>query len=76
VSQVSFAELGLPSELVDVLSRKLITEPFDIQALAIPDALVGKDILGRAPTGSGKTLAFGLPMLARLEREQRSTLAA
>ena len=65
---VSFAELGLPSELVDVLSRKLITEPFDIQALAIPDALVGKDILGRAPTGSGKTLAFGLPMLARLEK--------
>ncbi len=68
MSQVSFAELGLPSELVDVLSRKLITEPFDIQALAIPDALVGKDILGRAPTGSGKTLAFGLPMLTRLEK--------
>ena len=68
MSHVSFAELGLPSELVDVLSRKLITEPFDIQALAIPDALVGKDILGRAPTGSGTTLAFGLPMLARLEK--------
>ncbi|MGB5757990.1 MAG: DEAD/DEAH box helicase, partial [Acidimicrobiales bacterium] len=54
--------------MVEVLERKLITEPFEIQTLTIPDALVGRDILGRAPTGSGKTLAFGLPMLARLER--------
>lgn len=67
MSQGTFAELGLPSELVDVLSRNLIKEPFEIQALAIPDALEGRDILGRAPTGSGKTLAFGLPMLARME---------
>ncbi|MGI9595366.1 MAG: DEAD/DEAH box helicase [Acidimicrobiales bacterium] len=68
MSQTTFAELGLPSELVEVLDRKLIKEPFEIQSLAIPDAMVGQDILGRAPTGSGKTLAFGLPMLARLER--------
>ena len=68
MSSPTFAELGLPSELVEVLERKLITEPFEIQTLTIPDALVGRDILGRAPTGSGKTLAFGLPMLARLER--------
>lgn len=68
MSQGTFAELGLPSEMVKVLERKLITEPFDIQAMAIPDALQGIDILGRAPTGSGKTLAFGLPMLARLDR--------
>ncbi|MCL4169350.1 UNVERIFIED_CONTAM: hypothetical protein GTU68_015254, partial [Idotea baltica] len=60
--------LGLPSELVEALKRKLITEPFEIQSLTIPDALEGLDILGRAPTGSGKTMAFGLPMLARLER--------
>lgn len=43
-----------------------IVEPFEIQTLTIPDALLGHDILGRAPTGSGKTLAFGLPALARL----------
>ncbi len=65
---VRFADLGLPAELVEVLDRNLITEPFEIQALAIPDALIGRDILGRAPTGSGKTLAFGLPLLARLEK--------
>ncbi len=66
MSQETFAGLGLPGELVEVLDRRLITEPFEIQAKAVPDALIGRDILGRAPTGSGKTLAFGLPMLARL----------
>ncbi len=66
MSSPTFAELGIPSELVGVLDRRLITEPFEIQTMAIPDGLVGRDILGRAPTGSGKTLAFGLPMLARL----------
>ncbi|MBA3745695.1 DEAD/DEAH box helicase, partial [Sporichthya sp.] len=40
--------------------------PFAIQSRALPDALAGRDVLGRAQTGSGKTLAFGLPMLARL----------
>jgi len=43
-----------------------MSEPFAIQARALPDAIAGRDILGRAQTGSGKTLAFGLPMLARL----------
>jgi len=40
--------------------------PFAIQARALPDALAGRDVLGRAQTGSGKTLAFGLPLLTRL----------
>ena len=63
-----FDALGVPNELVDALERAGITEPFDIQRATIPDALAGRDVLGRAPTGSGKTLAFGLPMLAGLER--------
>src|ERR1700685_3450649 len=42
------------------------TPPFAIQARALPDALAGRDVLGRAETGSGKTLAFGLPLLTRL----------
>jgi superfamily II DNA/RNA helicase len=71
VSNTTFAELGLPSELVEALERKLISEPFDIQSLTIPDALAGLDILGRAPTGSGKTLAFGLPMLANLAQGRK-----
>lgn len=64
----SFTELGVPDDLVRVLEDQGITSPFPIQALAIPDGLAGRDILGKAKTGSGKTLAFGIPIAARLER--------
>ena len=62
----TFADLGLPRDIVNVLRKEGITEPFPIQEAAIPDALAGRDVLGRGPTGSGKTFTFGLPMLARL----------
>src|SRR5215469_15926082 len=62
----TFAELGLGAGLVQALSARGIREPFAIQARALPDALAGRDVLGRAETGSGKTLAFGLPMLSRI----------
>lgn len=62
----TFASLGVPDDLVAVLDRQGIKAPFEIQAATIPDALAGKDVLGRAPTGSGKTLAFGIPMIAGL----------
>ena len=70
----AFADLGLPAALVAPLAASGITEPTPIQAQAIPDALAGRDVLGRARTGSGKTLAFGLPLLARLAavRDKRS----
>ncbi|MBT8216597.1 MAG: DEAD/DEAH box helicase [Acidimicrobiia bacterium] len=64
----TFTQLGLPDALTRTLAKNGITEPFPIQAASIPDALDGRDILGRAPTGSGKTLAFGLPLLARVEQ--------
>jgi len=64
-----FAALGLAPRLVERLAREGITEPFPIQASTIPDALAGRDVLGRGRTGSGKTLAFGLPTLARLAHE-------
>jgi superfamily II DNA/RNA helicase len=62
----SFAELGVHPRLVTVLAARGILAPFAIQSRAIPEALAGRDILGRAQTGSGKTLAFGLPLLTRL----------
>src|SRR6201994_3424261 len=62
----SFAGLGVHPRLVTALAARGIREPFAIQSRAIPDALTGRDILGRAQTGSGKTLAFGLPLLTRL----------
>ncbi|WP_305095243.1 DEAD/DEAH box helicase [Prescottella sp. R16] len=67
---MTFAEIGLPEPVVAALARNEITVPSPIQAMAIPDAIAGKNILGRAQTGSGKTLAFGLPMLARLARHE------
>ncbi len=63
---VTFASLGVPAPLVAVLDDTGITTPFPIQAAALPDALAGRDILGRAKTGSGKTLGFSLPLVARL----------
>ncbi|MDT4891003.1 MAG: hypothetical protein QOE97_38 [Pseudonocardiales bacterium] len=62
----TFGELGLPHDLVAALVRGGMTAPFPIQAATIPDALAGRDLLGRAATGSGKTLGFGLPLIARL----------
>jgi superfamily II DNA/RNA helicase len=60
-----FDRFELPAPLVRTLTEAGITEPFPIQAATIPDALAGRDVLGRGQTGSGKTLAFGLPLLAR-----------
>ncbi|MEU0373971.1 DEAD/DEAH box helicase [Streptomyces sp. NPDC006283] len=64
--QTTFADLGLPEGVVRKLAQNGVTTPFPIQAATIPDALAGKDILGRGRTGSGKTLSFGLPTLATL----------
>jgi superfamily II DNA/RNA helicase len=72
VESSAFDSLGLPARLVRALERSGITTPFPIQAATIPDALAGRDVLGRGQTGSGKTLAFGLPMLARLAASGRS----
>ncbi|MFD8720879.1 DEAD/DEAH box helicase [Streptomyces sp. NPDC059629] len=61
----TFADLDLPAEVLRTLGELGVREPFPIQAATLPNALVGRDILGRGRTGSGKTLAFGLPLLAR-----------
>jgi superfamily II DNA/RNA helicase len=65
---MSFAALGVPSNLVEHLKQRGITEAFPIQEAALPDALAGRDVVGKAVTGSGKTLAFGLPLMARLTK--------
>jgi superfamily II DNA/RNA helicase len=69
----TFDELGLPQRLTEALAKRDIMAPFAIQRRALPDALAGRDVLGRAQTGSGKTLAFGLPLLVRLATDERST---
>ena len=63
---VSFAAAGVPAPLVAALAAMGITTPFPIQAATLPDALAGRDILGRGQTGSGKTLGFCIPLAAGL----------
>src|SRR3954447_17601958 len=65
-TDTTFAALGVPAPLVEVLAASGITAPFPIQVATLPDTLAGRDVLGRGRTGSGKTLAFSLPLVARL----------
>lgn len=62
----TFADLGVPDDLVAVLADGGITSPFPIQTMTLAASLDGRDITGKAQTGSGKTLAFGIPMVDRV----------
>ncbi|GAA5106215.1 DEAD/DEAH box helicase [Alloalcanivorax gelatiniphagus] len=64
---MTFAALGVPSSLAQILEQQGITTPTPIQAATLPDSLAGRDVLGRGRTGSGKTYAFLLPLVARLD---------
>jgi len=66
----TFAQLGVPESISRALEGRGITEPFQIQAATIGDALAGHDVCGRAPTGSGKTIAFGIPLVATIGRAE------
>jgi len=62
-----FADLGVAGPICESLAAQGITAAFPIQALTLPIALTGHDVIGQARTGTGKTLAFGIPMLQRLD---------
>jgi ATP-dependent RNA helicase DeaD len=68
----SFAELGLPPELLKAVAHMGFEEASHIQAQAIPPLLAGADIVGQSQTGSGKTLAFALPAVARVDVQVRA----
>lgn len=63
---MSFADLGVATPLARALAHSGFTQPFPIQSATLPDAIKGRDVLGRGQTGSGKTLAFSLALLTRL----------
>ena len=63
---LSFNNLGVHPAIIPALKAAGITSAFPIQTATLPDAIAGRDILGRGQTGSGKTLAFGLAMITRL----------
>nr|WP_284290117.1 DEAD/DEAH box helicase [Angustibacter aerolatus] len=65
VPERTFADYAVRPEMVEALARVGILHPFPIQAMTLPVALDGHDIIGQAKTGTGKTLGFGLPLLQR-----------
>ncbi len=66
-----FIHFGLRDDLLEGLSAIGFQNPSPIQLAAIPELLLGRDLVGQAQTGTGKTAAFGLPLLHRLDPEQR-----
>ena len=60
---IPFGQLGVAEPIRAALAAAGITTAFPIQALTLPIALAGHDVIGQARTGTGKTLAFGLPIL-------------
>ncbi len=67
----SFADLGLSEPLLKAVTSLGYEQPSPIQAEAIPHLLEGKSLLGVAQTGTGKTAAFALPLLSRIEPNQK-----
>src|SRR5580658_3139238 len=65
-SAKTFRDLGVTEPICAALEAAGIITAFPIQALALPIALDGYDLIGQARTGTGKTLAFGIPLLQRL----------
>ncbi|GAA4411764.1 DEAD/DEAH box helicase [Fodinibacter luteus] len=75
----SFSDFPIHPDIVAALAEHDITSPFPIQAMTLPVALSGHDIIGQAKTGTGKTLGFGIPILNRVvspRDEAFETLAA
>jgi superfamily II DNA/RNA helicase len=63
VATQTFADFDVRADIVQSLADKGIVSPFPIQAMTLPVALRGRDIIGQAKTGTGKTLGFGIPLL-------------
>ncbi len=64
-ADLTFADFDVHPDIVAALADAGILTPFPIQAMTLPVALSGHDIIGQAKTGTGKTLGFGVPMLNR-----------
>ena len=71
----TFRDFGIAEPICAALEAQGITTAFPIQALAMPVALDGHDLIGQARTGTGKTLAFGIPILERLDKATREPSA-
>ena len=71
----AFRDFGIAEPICAALEAEGITTAFPIQALTLPIALDGHDVIGQARTGTGKTFAFGIPILERLGEARREPAA-
>ena len=74
-ADLTFADLGLDPDVLQSVKDAGYIHPTPIQALAIPLALEGRDLIGLAQTGTGKTAAFALPILNQLKGGPRRSRA-
>jgi ATP-dependent RNA helicase RhlE len=70
---MTFHMLNLPEPILRALTDAGYETPTEIQAQAIPPALEGRDIMGRAATGTGKTAAFAIPILVGLSQSESAS---
>jgi ATP-dependent RNA helicase DeaD len=75
MSDITFQELELIEPLLDAIRTLGYEKPSPVQALTIPVALAGRDLVGLSQTGSGKTAAFGLPLLQKLDLKRKEVQA-
>lgn len=71
----TFAEFAISEEVLQAVSDMGFEEPTPIQVMAIPQILEGNDVTGQAQTGTGKTAAFGIPIIERLDPENKNVQA-
>ncbi len=69
---MTFENLNLIEPILRALQHEGYTHPTPIQQQAIPELLLGKDLLGCAQTGTGKTAAFAIPILQRLYQQKEN----
>lgn len=72
----TFEELGVSEEIRRAISEMGYEHPMPVQEEVIPYLLgVGNDVIALAQTGTGKTAAFGLPVLQKVNPENKQTQA-
>ena len=71
----TFAEFAISEDVLQAISDMGFEEPTPIQLMAIPQILEGNDVTGQAQTGTGKTAAFGIPIIERLDPENKNVQA-
>ncbi len=68
--QTNFSDFNISQEILKAIKDMGFEEPTPIQKMAIPPALEGKDVIGRAQTGTGKTVAFGIPIVEHCSKKR------